>query len=365
MTSTTPSKWRPSSGTIGVIALMIGLALSLGRAGAGDRILMEARTLERDGVSLQRVIPSAKVVPSRDLVFACAHQILSSDDVLVFDVGTGECSTIPGNRRASNLSLGKPVRGDGELGDFSTVDACLTANFATLVDATRGLATCFRWFDCNEFSTAIIGPTEVCEGTQIALEAEPGFATYTWEPGGETTPEILVTPWVTTEYVVLVTDEWACNGSGGLTVNVLPAPLPTITGPTQMCSGETVTLDAGSGWASLDWSTGQTTQTIDVSPAASTEYTVTVVDSGGCSGISLGHTLAVDEIWEVEFADQIVDQDTTVRSCSVIRVGPETHVINAAHLTLQAGDTVVLRNGFSIQTGAKLTIRLEAVLNDH
>lgn len=332
-------------------------------AWAGDTILMEAHTLERDRTALLRVIPSAHVVASRDLIFACEHLLGSPDDVLVFDLGTGQCSTVPVNRRPVDLTLAKPVTGKDELGSFDSVNECLTGHMAALVDGVHGLATCFRWYTCDELSPQITGPTQVCEGSEAVLDAGSGFATYYWEPGGETTPDILVTPSVSTEYTVSVADEWACAGTDSLVVDVLPAPEPAITGPIEMCTGETVTLDAGAGWSGYDWNTGAATQTIVVSPAASTVYDVIVVDGNGCSGASLDHSLTVDEVWDIEFRDQTVDSDTTIRSCSVIRAGPEARVDNAAHLTLQAGDMVVLRNGFSVEEGARLTIRLEAALN--
>jgi len=348
---------------VGVIALA-GLLMVVPGARAGDRILMEAHTLDRDGIRLQRVIPSAQVIPSRDLVFACEHKVLSSFDVIVYDIETGACSTVPVGERPVNLVLDKPVMSGEGIGDFASVEACLDAHLAAFFDDTSGLVTCFRWYFCDELAPQIVGPAEVCEGTQIILDAGPGFATYLWGPGGETTPDIAVTPWVSTEYVVNVSDQWTCTGSDSLLVTALLTPEPAISGPTEMCSGETVTLDAGAGWMGHDWSTGATTRTIDVSPVASTIYTVMVGDGDGCSGTSPGHPLTVDEVWDVEFVDETVDFDMTVRSCSIVKAGPETHVVNAAHLTLQAGNTVVLRNGFSVEAGAELTIRLIAALNE-
>lgn len=332
-------------------------------AWAGDTILMEAHTLNRDGTALLRVIPSAHVVASRDLVFACQPSLVSSDDVLVFNLDTGQCSIVPANRRSGDLTLAKPVTGEDDLRVFDTVNECLAGHQAALVDDDHGLAMCFRWYFCDELSPQITGPTQICEGSGAVLDAGLGFATYFWEPGGETTPDILVTPLVSTEYTVSVADDWACAGSDSLVVDVLPAPEPAITGPIEMCTGETVILDAGAGWAGYDWSTGAATQTIAVSPAASTVYEVIVVDGNGCSGVSLEHLLTVDEVWDIEIYDQTVDSDTTIRSCSIIRAGPETHVVNASHLILQAGEAVILRNGFSVEEGARLTIRLEAALN--
>ena len=63
-------------------------------------------------------------------------------------------------------------------------------------------------------------------------------------------------------------------------------PQPTITqigGTNPICAGQTVTLDAGAGWATYQWSNGATTRTMSDTPVASTVYTVTTTDANGCS----------------------------------------------------------------------------------
>ena len=137
----------------------------------------------------------------------------------------------------------------------------------------------------------IAGPTDMCDGASVVLDAGAGYASYLWSTG-ETTQTISVSPATSTAYTVTVTDGNGCQGQDSHTVTVNPNPTPTITGPTDVCPGGSVVLDAGAGYASYLWSTGETTQQITVSPAAMTTYTVTVTDGSGCQGMD-SHTVSI------------------------------------------------------------------------
>src|ERR1041385_3125962 len=73
-------------------------------------------------------------------------------------------------------------------------------------------------------------------------------------------------------------------------------PTPQIVqtgGPNPTCAGVPVTLDAGAGWASYQWSNGVTTRLMTDSPSSTTAYTVTTTDATGCSATSRPYQVVV------------------------------------------------------------------------
>ncbi|MDC0231057.1 LamG domain-containing protein [Aureispira] len=106
----------------------------------------------------------------------------------------------------------------------------------------------------------------------------------------ETTPSITVGPSQTTTYSVAVSNgSGSCSDSVTITVNN-----PTIDlGPDTLtlCGGDSTTLDAGAGYNYYSWSTGDTTQTINVNAAG--WYSATV---GDLTAVSNNHSLSFDGV---------------------------------------------------------------------
>ncbi|NIK91888.1 T9SS type A sorting domain-containing protein [Mangrovimonas sp. CR14] len=120
----------------------------------------------------------------------------------------------------------------------------------------------------------------ICEGSTAVLTASEGES-YQWN-NGATTQSIQVSPNTTTEYTVTVS-QGEQSGSASVTVNVNALPTADAGSDVSMEVGSTVVLTA-TGGESYQWSNGATTQSIEVSPSATTTYEVTVT-TGECSSI--------------------------------------------------------------------------------
>ena len=75
-------------------------------------------------------------------------------------------------------------------------------------------------------------------------------------------------------YTLSVTDANGCKDSIQTKVVMLPSPLVTITGPSTVCAGQSISLQA-SGANSYTWSTGAVGANINFMPASSSSFTVT------------------------------------------------------------------------------------------
>lgn len=118
----------------------------------------------------------------------------------------------------------------------------------------------------------------ICAGQSTNLNA--GSAnTYTWS-NGASTQAITVSPLATTVYTVAGSNGGSCNSTVSATVTVKALPVVSVNSPT-ICSGQSIALTATGGTSYL-WNGGQTTSNINVTPAATSNYTVTGT-TGTCS----------------------------------------------------------------------------------
>ena len=130
----------------------------------------------------------------------------------------------------------------------------------------------------------ITGNLSLCDGESTTLDVG-SYSSYLWSTG-ETTQTITVNPSTDTDYSVTVIDGNGCRNTDMVTLTVSPFPSPIITGDLIICSGESTILDAGV-FSSYLWSTGETTQTISVSPTSDTDYSVTVSNVNGCENTDM------------------------------------------------------------------------------
>ncbi len=170
--------------------------------------------------------------------------------------------------------------------------------------------------------------TTICPGISYVLNATTTGATYAWNTGA-TTPTITVNAAGT--YSVLVT----VNGCGGSDARVISAgivPVNNLPAVTNLCSGQTASLNAGNTGSTFLWTPGAaTTQFINVTAGGT--YSASIKSIHGC----------------------VINSSTNViiRPLPVPALGSDTSICEGDNITLNAGNTGYTYNwntGASTQT---------------
>lgn len=169
----------------------------------------------------------------------------------------------------------------GETGSKITVDS--SGTYLLLVSDNNGciaLDSARITVHPNPTPTFVPANPFVCIGDTTVLAVTPTYQSYNWT-GGFTTSFVSLDQggWVQ----VSVTDLNTCETTDSVFVDQFNKPLPVISSSiTSVCEGDTVGLSADSGYVSYLWSTGDTTQSIQVTLGGI--YWVQVMDANGCPG---------------------------------------------------------------------------------
>lgn len=139
----------------------------------------------------------------------------------------------------------------------------------------------------------IAGPSEIldigndsiiCRKDTITLNATPGFISYSWTPNYNITNtsgnSTQVFPYQDTIYKVVATKRPGCTLLDSIKISLFPTTIIALGNDTSICTGTSVTLDAGSGFQSYLWSNGASSQQITVSQKA--KYSISATDINGC-----------------------------------------------------------------------------------
>ncbi|WP_104733713.1 T9SS type A sorting domain-containing protein [Hanstruepera ponticola] len=151
-----------------------------------------------------------------------------------------------------------------------------TTYTVTLSDDTGNSVSDTVTVTVNPLPTANAGEdVTINEGESTTLTASGG-TNYSWSTN-DNTQSIVVSPTETTTYTVSVIQN-GCSTEDTVTVTVIPTPIDADAGQdVTICDNDSVVLTA-SGGSDYVWSTGETSQSITVSPSETTIYTVTVTE---------------------------------------------------------------------------------------
>lgn len=204
---------------------------------------------------------------------------------------------------------------------WSTGATTASINVSPASTTTYSVAVTQNGCSSNDSVDVIVNPTpiadagvdvSICEGESTTLVASGGD-TYLWSTGA-TTASINVSPGSTTTYSVTATSN-GCSSNDSVDVTVNAIPTANAGADVTICDGDSTTLTATGGDAYL-WSTGATTESINVSPTSTTTYSVTATQNG-CTSL----------------ADDVI---VTVNPTPIANAGPDITIDEGNSTTLSA-----------------------------
>lgn len=140
----------------------------------------------------------------------------------------------------------------------------------------------------------------LCGTGSVQVSASSGALTIQWYdlPGGNLlfTGNTMTTPFINSTTVYYATAVSDCQSNPTpITVFVTPGPTVFLGNDTSITSGANLVLDAGTGYDSYNWSTGDTTQTITVNSTDTFSVYVTLNNCTGYDEISVTITNGIQE----------------------------------------------------------------------
>lgn len=305
-------------------------------------------------------LPEVKVVPSK------AEICLGESADLVTTV-TGATGTVVYTWTANPAPIPS--------GASPTVSPTVTTDYTVLVEDGNGCKsanTGTAKVIVNKLPIIAVAPTSpaIClgESTTLTTTVTDGKAPikYTWTanpgpaPSGESP---VVSPTDTTEYTVTIEDANGCASAASASTTVIVNPLPVVSiNPTnaKICLGETTTLNTtvtgATGIVKYVWTGVPTPSPIptganpEVSPTATTDYSVTITDGNNCSSATPGTTNVVVNklpvISVVPVKQEICFGDSTTLTTTVIdATGVITYTWTANPAPIPVGESPIVKPG--------------------
>lgn len=171
----------------------------------------------------------------------------------------------------------------GATNSFVVVAPTITTTYSVIASAATCADTSAFTVSVAQTPVAIVACVDsICFGQSATLSASGG-GNYSWNTGVSSS-SIIVSPSATTSYSVVVS-AGNCYDTANCSVMVNPPPIAGAGADITISYGATTTLTA-SGGGTYSWSNGTSGAVITVSPAATTNYCVIVVNASGCADTS-------------------------------------------------------------------------------
>lgn len=141
--------------------------------------------------------------------------------------------------------------------------------------------------------------THVCEGDSLVLDAGEGFESYLWQNNSTGQTQTIDTAGT---YSVIVFDQYGCEASGQIVIELFPYPVADLGDDIEICSGEQVVLEALQGIFDYYWNGIPGNQTFTITTSGN--YSLTVVNP--CDSVTDDIQVTVQPLPEIYLGEDRV-----------------------------------------------------------
>ena len=197
-----------------------------------------------------------------------ANEFYNSGNVIAANANDSVSITIPCNAKLGYTRI--RIRSRSNQGTITSGDPCTQFGSGEAEDYTILIAD-------NENTGALGKDKLLCSNSILTLSPGGGFFSYDWNTGDTTSSIAVISPG--TYYVTYKTGSGCVNTDS---INIGTSTISVSLGnDTAICNGSPATFDAGAGYVSYLWNTGDTTRKITV--ATPGFYYATVTNTDGCT----------------------------------------------------------------------------------
>lgn len=191
-------------------------------------------------------------------------------------------SATPGYPAYQWLLNGSPL-----ITNVNSLYASQQGNYVVIVTDSIGCTSTDSVLVTISIPSVTIGPDVIlCNSDSVLITAAAGFSSYQWLVNGITLPSNTNTSYVSQSgnYILIVADSIGCTTSDTLNADSSSITLSLIN-DTSFCTGNSLLINGGSGFASYQWQLNNTTissaDTIIVNQTGN--YFLTVSNADGCT----------------------------------------------------------------------------------
>jgi hypothetical protein len=199
----------------------------------------------------------------------------------------------------------------------------------------------------NPTLSTVASNSNICANASATLTVS-GAQTFTWQANNSNNSSIIVTPTVSSSFLVFGTNSFGCTSSAQQVVIAAPSPTITLSANIDLiCLGETTTLTAISSDPFV-WDNNSTANIITVNPTQSSVYTATATNANFCvstamvvvnvftpsltlspsSAICVGNNITISASGA---DDYLWNNSSTFPSQNISPVTTTTYVVNASN----------------------------------